>query len=188
MGIKHCPVNGDECTVGLVLQECHGQSKKHKPSRRIQEHVVYQKKGEYGDLILIETGYNDRKGESNDGVDEADDGVDYAGSQVEDEVGEAKAASDGADNEDDGDEDGGDDNEGDEGGGQRSDWDNGDSERGDAPEFLSCVSGERKIPPCTMNGTEGGGKGNQEQDVQVLGISVLWNVERGDVGGISREG
>jgi len=44
MGIKPCPVNGDECTRGLVPQECHSQSEKHKPSSSVREHVVYRKK------------------------------------------------------------------------------------------------------------------------------------------------
>jgi len=43
MGIKPCPVNGDECTRGLVPQECHSQSEKHKPSSHVREHVVCRK-------------------------------------------------------------------------------------------------------------------------------------------------
>ena len=44
-------------------------------------------------------------------------------------------------------------------------WLNGDSSGGDAPEILFCVSGERKIPPCTMNATEDGAKDKQGQGV-----------------------
>ena len=45
---------------------------------------------------------------------------------------------------------------------------NGDSNGGEAPELLFCVSGERKIPPCTMNATEDGTKDKQRQEVGKL--------------------
>jgi hypothetical protein len=67
-------------------------------------------------------------------------------------------------------------------------WDYSDSQRCDTPEFLLCVSGERKVPPRTVNATEDDAKGNQEQDVVPLGISMLWNVERGDVRVVRGEG
>ena len=68
------------------------------------------------------------------------------------------------------------------------DWDYCDSERCDAPEFLFCVSGEWKVPTSTVNGTENGAKGKQEQGVEVMGISMLWDVERRDVCGVNGEG
>jgi len=50
------------------------------------------------------------------------------------------------------------------------------------------VSGERKIPPSTMNATKDGAKDQQEQEVQVLGILMPWGVEHGDMCSLSREG
>jgi len=79
---------------------------------------------------------------------------------------------------------------GDPGQDSESNWDysnrkNGDDNRGDAPELLFS---KREIPPCTMNATEDGAEGQQEQGVQVLGILVPRNVKRRDVCGVSREG
>jgi len=76
----------------------------------------------------------------------------------------------------------------DEGDGEYSNWDNGDSEGGDTPKFLFCISGERKIPPCTMDSTEEGAKSNEEEGMKVRGISVSWNVEGRDVCGATGEG
>jgi len=56
-----------------------------------------------------------------------------------------------------------------------------DSQGCNTPEFLLCVSGERKVPPRTMNATKCDAKGNQEKDVEPLGESMLWNVVRWDV-------
>ena len=58
------------------------------------------------------------------------------------------------------DEDGGDGNN--DSGGDCSNWENGDSNGGDVPEFLFSVSGERKVPACTMNATEDGATDQQE--------------------------
>ena len=55
-----------------------------------------------------------------------------------------------------------DDNEGGGGDGACTNWINGDSNGGDAPELLLGISGERKIPPCTMNATEDGAKDKQK--------------------------
>jgi len=51
------------------------------------------------------------------------------------------------------------------------------------PEFLFCVSEERKVQSCTMNAAKDRAKGHEERGVQVLGISVLWNIERRNVCG-----
>jgi len=106
---------------------------------------------------------NKKNCDDNDGDDDEDD----AANDGED---------DGVDYEDDGEDE------------SCTNWDNSDSKGGDAPEFLFCGSVERKIPPCTMNATEGGAKDQQEQRVQVLGILMPWNVERRDMCGISRDG
>ena len=39
-----------------------------------------------------------------------------------------------------------------------------------------------------MNGTERGAKGHHEQDMEPLGISMFWNIERRDMSGASGEG
>jgi len=60
--------------------------------------------------------------------------------------------------------------------GDENDWNDDDGERRGMPEFLFYVSGEKKVPPCTMNATEDGCKGRHEQGVQVLGMVMLWNI------------
>jgi len=72
--------------------------------------------------------------------------------------------------------------------GECGNWDYSDSKRCHTPEFLLCVSGENKVPPRTVNATEDGAEGNQEQDVVPLAMSVDWNVERRDVHVGSGEG
>ena len=67
----------------------------------------------------------------------------------------------------------------------------GDGKRSDTPELLLCVSGERKVPSCTMNATEDDRKGHHEEGVRELGIfvtSTLWNIYCRNVLGGSREG
>ena len=80
--------------------------------------------------------------------------------------GEDGGEDDGEDDEDDTDdnEDDNEDNEGD-GDGVCTNWRNGDNNGGDAPELLFSISGERKIPPCTMNATEDGAKDKQKEEV-----------------------
>lgn len=72
--------------------------------------------------------------------------------------------------------------------GECDNWDYGNSQRCDSPEFLLCVSGEKKVPPRTVDATEGGAKGNQKEDVIPLGIPMVWDVERRDVRVVRGEG
>ena len=53
--------------------------------------------------------------------------------------------------------------------------------------LLFRVSGEKRVPSCTMNCTEDGAKGHQEQGVQILRKSMAWDIERRNVCGASRE-
>jgi len=130
VGIKFCPVDSNECIRGLVPQECQGQSEKHKPSERIQEHVDRRCPWHFRDCFenvcngLKEHGF-EVVGEV---VDEVGEGEDEVG-EAEDEVGEAKKADDEADDEaedeaDEGDNDS--DEVGDEKHGGHSNWENGD--------------------------------------------------------------
>ena len=80
------------------------------------------------------------------------------------------------------------DEEGNDNEGQYDDWDYSDRQRCNTPEFLLYISGERKVPPRTVNTTEDGAKCHQEQDVVPYGISVIWNVECRDVRVIRGEG
>ena len=208
MGIKGCPVDGDERTRGLVPQECQGESEKHKPSRRIRDRVVCRTKSDECSSCNILTSFVGFK-KCHEFLSELDEFV--LAEEVEDvvardKVGKAEAATNGdydvrykdddgadddagdeagdeADNEDDGDNEGDDENEGD-----YSNWENCDSNGGDAPELLFYVSGKRKIPACAVNATEEGAKGHQEKDMQVLWICMLWDIERRDVCGVDREG
>src|SRR6266511_3555373 len=129
------------------------------------------------------TGCKECRGEAGDeAVDEVEPEV--VGNEGEDEDEDAAGDEDGDDGDDD-DGEGGDNEDENEGG--CSNWENGDSNGGDTPEYLFCVSGEKKMPACTMNATEEGAKRNEEQDLHVLGISMFWNVERRDVCGLRRE-
>ena len=73
-----------------------------------------------------------------------------------------------------------------ESGGIFGDWDYSDKHRYSTPELLMCVSGERGVPPRTVDTTENGGKAFQEEDVVPLGIT--WNVERRDMCNMRVEG
>jgi len=88
-----------------------------------------------------------------------------------------KNCEEGSDDEDDGEREG-----------HHANRDNGDSEGSGMPEFLFYVSGERKVPPCTVNPTEDCAKSHQEEDVEVPGILMRWNVKRRNVCGFSGEG
>ena len=95
------------------------------------------------------------KGLEGDEVDTAEDEGEDEGEDDNDEE----------DDNDDNEDDKEDDNEGGGGDGACTNWINGDSNGGDAPELLFSISGERKIPPCTMNATEDGAKDKQKQEV-----------------------
>ena len=64
----------------------------------------------------------------------------------------------------------------------------GDNERGDTPEHQLEERGERKIPCCTMNATENGGKSKEEKGNPVPAILMLWTIEHRHVCVVNREG
>ena len=69
-------------------------------------------------------------------------------------------------------------------------WNDGDSERSDTPHHPLEIRGERKVPACTMNAAENGGKGQQEEDMIIKVIRFRprsRTVEHRNVGGIDRE-
>lgn len=211
MGIEFCPVDSDECAGGLVPQECHGQSEKHKPSTPIREHEVCRKSLDWCHHLFVsvsrqqmekvgEVGEMDggqgRDGGHKEGVlhevgaaEEAESEAEQATNEEEDD--DENELDDKADEKGDGGEDGGND-EGDQDDnsreGNRGNWEDGDRHRGNMPEFLFRVSGERKIPACTMNDTEDGARDQQKQDVPVRGILMPWDVKCRDMSGSSREG
>jgi len=199
VGIKLCPVDGDECTRGLVVQECQGQSEEQKPSGCIHEHVEYVKNYDCGVYcgVSIGSGCKEHVDDLAGVFDGVEDHFPASGTSpyqdidddgINDEAG--NGADDGADDDDDSDNDENDDDAYGEDNETEGDCSNGkysDNQRSDVPELLFCVSGERKVPSCTMNATEDGAKGDQERIVEQLGISVFWDVERRDVCGVSRE-
>ena len=63
----------------------------------------------------------------------------------------------------------------------------GDSERGDTPEHLLEIRGKGKVPSCTMNATENGGKDQQEEDLPEMFISMFWTIECRNVCGLNWE-
>ena len=69
-----------------------------------------------------------------------------------------------------------------------TDWNDGDGKRGDTPEFLFSGSGERKVPPRTVNATKDRAKGQKDQGMkQRVGMLMLWNVKSGNMCGVDRE-
>ncbi len=84
MGIKLCPVDGNECSWGQVPQECQGLSKKYKPGSHICERRDHNGQSAQ-DSIIIGIGFQDYKEELDDEEDEASEGGytnrDYSDSQ-----------------------------------------------------------------------------------------------------------
>ena len=155
MGIKLCPIDGDECAWWQVPQECDGLTEEYESCRCIHKCEDYERNCSHD-------ADNEYKDSPNDCLNDVHDSfilliaLEFDGKVVKEF-------------------------EGDETDWNCSDRNDGDGERSDTPELLFCISGEGKVPCCTMNGTEEGAKDHQEQGVQPLGMRMFWDIERRDV-------